>query len=269
MKFTYTKIHSPTPKNKQAETYSISASPSARYYNSDLSIWISVDPLADKYPNLSPYTYCAGNPVVLKDHEGKDIWTIDNDGTIKRQKNTAFDRIDVIDVEGNTIKGTEVKYGTIKQRSPYINGKKADLFEINNDLLATETFENIANNTTIEWAHVQIGQEGSNRNIVGTSHDSRNIAVGNYLFEKHYTLRSIVHNHPSGNGWPSNIMLSDGTYIGDIPLAKKYEKGFPNIKLSIYVNGSSPLSNVNEWCKKGYHPYNSYGPILQNVHTVK
>ncbi|MBP5709454.1 MAG: hypothetical protein J6W84_00535 [Bacteroidales bacterium] len=39
--------------------------PAARYYNSDLSIWISVDPLVDKYPNLSPYTYCAGNPVRL------------------------------------------------------------------------------------------------------------------------------------------------------------------------------------------------------------
>ena len=48
--------------------------PSARYYNSDLSIWISVDPLADKYPNLSPYTYCADNPVRIFDPDGKEIW---------------------------------------------------------------------------------------------------------------------------------------------------------------------------------------------------
>ncbi|MBP5709854.1 MAG: hypothetical protein J6W84_02630, partial [Bacteroidales bacterium] len=40
-------------------------SPAARYYNSDLSIWLSVDPLSDKYPNLSPYVYCANNPVRL------------------------------------------------------------------------------------------------------------------------------------------------------------------------------------------------------------
>ena len=45
----------------------------ARYYNSDLSIWISVDPLADKYPNLSPYTYCAGNPVRMVDEDGMEI----------------------------------------------------------------------------------------------------------------------------------------------------------------------------------------------------
>jgi RHS repeat-associated protein len=37
----------------------------ARYYSSDLSVWLSVDPLADKYPSMSSYMYCAGNLVVL------------------------------------------------------------------------------------------------------------------------------------------------------------------------------------------------------------
>ena len=32
--------------------------PLARHYNSDLSIWLSADPMSDKYPGLSPYTYC-------------------------------------------------------------------------------------------------------------------------------------------------------------------------------------------------------------------
>jgi RHS repeat-associated protein len=32
----------------------------ARYYDSDVSIWLSIDPLSDKYPSLSPYMYCAG-----------------------------------------------------------------------------------------------------------------------------------------------------------------------------------------------------------------
>ena len=50
--------------------------PSARYYNSDLSIWLSVDPMVDKYPNLSPYNYCADNPVRLVDEDGKEVWII-------------------------------------------------------------------------------------------------------------------------------------------------------------------------------------------------
>ena len=43
----------------------------ARYYNSDLSLWLSVDPMADKYPSLSPYNYCAWNPMKLVDPDGK------------------------------------------------------------------------------------------------------------------------------------------------------------------------------------------------------
>ena len=39
----------------------------ARYYDSELSGWLSVDPMSDKYPSLSPYCYSANNPVVLVD----------------------------------------------------------------------------------------------------------------------------------------------------------------------------------------------------------
>jgi len=48
----------------------------ARYYSSDLSIWLSVDPMSDKYPSLSPYVYCANNPVKLVDPNGEE-WDID------------------------------------------------------------------------------------------------------------------------------------------------------------------------------------------------
>ena len=50
----------------------------ARYYDSDLMTgWLSVDPMADKYPNLSPYAYCANNPVKLVDPDGEDIYWLD------------------------------------------------------------------------------------------------------------------------------------------------------------------------------------------------
>ena len=43
----------------------------ARYYDSDLMTgWLSVDPLADKYPGLSPYAYCALNPIRVVDPNG-------------------------------------------------------------------------------------------------------------------------------------------------------------------------------------------------------
>jgi RHS repeat-associated protein len=46
----------------------------SRYYNSDLSIWLSVDPQAGRYPSLSPYAYCANNPVMYTDPNGEFFW---------------------------------------------------------------------------------------------------------------------------------------------------------------------------------------------------
>ncbi|MEE3413553.1 MAG: RHS repeat-associated core domain-containing protein [Bacteroidales bacterium] len=50
----------------------------SRYYSSELSIWNSTDPMSDKYPSLTPYNYCANNPVKLIDPNGKEI--VDADG---------------------------------------------------------------------------------------------------------------------------------------------------------------------------------------------
>ena len=45
----------------------------ARYYDSDLSgLFLSVDPMADKYPGISPYAYCAWNPLKLVDDDGEE-----------------------------------------------------------------------------------------------------------------------------------------------------------------------------------------------------
>ncbi len=54
----------------------------ARYYSSDLSIWLSVDPMSDKYPSLSPYVYCADNPVKLVDPDGEEVWKPDIEGNL-------------------------------------------------------------------------------------------------------------------------------------------------------------------------------------------
>ena len=53
----------------------------SRYYSSDLSVWLSVDQMSDKYPSLSPYTYCADNPVKLVDPNGDTLVIIGENGT--------------------------------------------------------------------------------------------------------------------------------------------------------------------------------------------
>jgi RHS repeat-associated protein len=44
----------------------------ARFYDSDVARFLSLDPHAADYPSLSDYSYVAGNPVMIVDTDGKD-----------------------------------------------------------------------------------------------------------------------------------------------------------------------------------------------------
>ena len=54
----------------------------ARYLNPSIALWLSTDPLQGKYPGMSPYNYCAGNPVKLVDPDGRSsfIWDSSEEG---------------------------------------------------------------------------------------------------------------------------------------------------------------------------------------------
>ena len=76
----FAEIHTFSAKEKDSET-GLSYF-GARYYSSDLSIWLSVDPMSDKYPSLSPYVYCANNPVKFNDPDGRWIPGLDDNGNV-------------------------------------------------------------------------------------------------------------------------------------------------------------------------------------------
>jgi len=45
----------------------------ARRYDPAIARWASVDPLANKYVNISPYAYVANNPIMYIDPDGREI----------------------------------------------------------------------------------------------------------------------------------------------------------------------------------------------------
>ena len=72
-----------TGKEKDAETgYGYFGT---HYMDHELmTMWLSVDPKADKYPSVSPYAYCAWNPVKLVDPDGRE--SITNEDWYKNRK---------------------------------------------------------------------------------------------------------------------------------------------------------------------------------------
>ncbi|MBQ7709481.1 MAG: hypothetical protein IJT74_06145 [Bacteroidales bacterium] len=45
----------------------------ARHYSPSLRRWLVPDPMGEEYYDVSPYVYCAGNPVMLVDEDGRDV----------------------------------------------------------------------------------------------------------------------------------------------------------------------------------------------------
>ena len=99
----------------------------ARYYSSDLSIWLSVDPMSDKYPSLSPYVYCANNPIKLVDPNGEEVtspdgWVVDN---------TNKTLIWVNDMGGDMCQYVGGMVTSFKSRSDFINEYASNGYKIN------------------------------------------------------------------------------------------------------------------------------------------
>ncbi len=152
----------------------------SRYYSSDLSIWLSVDPMSAKYPHQSNYVYCSNNPIKVVDPNGEDEWDLSRDGYLTKRKNGRTD-VDVVyatDKNGKEI-SRYYKAGTINQNpnsypgvlyegKPEERRFTTDIMTFADADVAVDFFEFAAENTEVEWA-LNIGETTT---IVGTSHQS-------------------------------------------------------------------------------------------------
>lgn len=65
-----------------------------------ISKWISVDPLADKYPGISPYAYCHWNPIIRTDPDGRDD-LFDESGTYLEHIDNGTDYVMIQQANGS------------------------------------------------------------------------------------------------------------------------------------------------------------------------
>ena len=192
-------IYTFSAKERDTETgYSYFGS---RYYNSDLSIWLSVDPMAAKYPHQSNYVYCSNNPIRIIDPNGEDEYEFDECGVlIKQTTNEQYDQFHIIDNDGNRINSSDQYHANTFFVSNYEDN--STLFKvIGNDAkdVSEQAFVFLANNTDVEWERV----ETNDGIYLGSNHEENSGRIGGKLLSQGYTINAHDHNHPSGNSIPS------------------------------------------------------------------
>lgn len=232
----------------------------ARYYDAVISQFTTIDPLAEKYYSTSPYAYCAGNPVMFVDPDGRDIWEVDGSGNVvNRIKDKTQDAFYMVDKDGNRTFTTDAdgnkhyntisfEYGTVESHKNISIGKNEsmDIFKVRGDDNGTKLFEFMATNVApslVEFSHIKTGVEGDKGlNFVTTSHDVRKErSMGKlwfYQLRYGYTLREINHSHPTNNE------------------AGKSDKGAANDINSIYDRSRRPTFNIFFVPERKYIPFN-------------
>ena len=229
----------------------------ARYYDSDLMTgWLSVDPMADKYPSLSPYNYCAWNPIRLVDPDGEDIWEFNSTGNLNIIPNNNYDQVRIRDDKGNIVGRTNTfEYGTISEIK--LSNQNTTAIEVCGSKNAEEIFEFLAsyytkdNGVPMEWGHATLNST-DDISIIGTNHKPKSISLLRELTDEGYSVTSYVHNHPYGDPTPSGSVGANGKDLGNAP---NHEKKHQGIKLYTYTP------------KIGYTRYSSIGILDLRILT--
>ena len=197
---------------------------SAQYYNSDLSIWLSVDPMVDKYPNLSPYTYCADNPVRLVDPEGKDIYEFDGAGNIINVAECDYDIFYKIDDNGSRTGEYLAFNNKVVTDNIIIDGpaKSSFYLKIENTNDAEHIFSFISECVEKEGGEFSNSlvndNYGNTFSLIGSdiyAKAGENYSIPNLLNNTDYYVLDCIHNHYAMKQSPSNA---------DVYYAKKNPK---------------------------------------------
>ena len=172
----------------------------ARLYDPNVCSWTSTDSMAEKYPGMSPYNYCMGNPMNIVDPDGRDIFTVDQYGILKYVvSNSKIDRIDIVDPE----------YTIIASSNGYSGGSIINNSEVGEELcfqttdwdLGIVVFEFISKNTKVEVGNILSTSDTNVHSDIftdGKIGEINMISRAESILNNGNSLWYMIHSHPGG-----------------------------------------------------------------------
>jgi hypothetical protein len=176
-----------------------------------------VDPMADKYPGLSPYAYCANNPVKLVDPDGEEVWEVDNSGYVKRINGEGgVNRQTVKFSNGTTKKFNGKNYHAIMNDLSNTDEKGVSRTMGNENMLdaMADVFLTMVDNTNVEW---RMDCYNDNFYALGTWHKTDRSPTSGSLSGGKFgdkNLIALIHSHPMLNIENPTSMTSQKESMG-------------------------------------------------------
>ncbi len=214
----------------------------ARWYDPIHARWTTPDPMAEKYYSISPYVYCAGNPVNIVDPEGRDVWEIYRDGRVIRKEESKEHILYAVDAYGNRGESMSFSSEDILLQLKKDNTKKetrsinfgADKESVEN---AIGLFLFLADNTSFEWA-VHIGKENA---VLGTKYKESNAGYwGDYGLTD--VPKTSIHSHPGKYGSKYEKYGEVDDLEGDFKRMKEHPELKANNYYIYYPNSKNTYS---------------------------
>ena len=196
----------------------------ARYYDAELSgLFFSVDPMADKYQNISPYAYCAWNPVKMVDPKGMDVWKVDKNGNVRNTGSDGGKKTQTILYANGvtaTFKGEHyhsiMSDLTIIEKTKLTNGEQAFLSKSEASFDKKTAMGNLflcmADNTDVEW---EIQKYKGGKYVLSTLHLEGRSSSPQILGLEMSDLITTIHSHSNAEPNKRDEISSLGLFTTD------------------------------------------------------
>ena len=233
----------------------------ARLFAPADSRWTTPDPLAEKYYHISPYAYCAGDPVNRIDPFGLDIYYFNEDGSYSHKvEHDGTHRIAVVshDEHGNTHTQFYDFADPVNDPADIDNGDITTIQFVDEDsimemLSSAGTFDN-----NLGWSDFVRGSNSLSTSSVSFDYSS-------YILPNRYTCKVGENGLLSSNylflvqgDRTVHNYYNFGNYLW---AASGYSMGIPLACLLVGAHANS----LGLFGKKGHRQYNGYPPQLDSV----